>query len=273
MWISREIWRRVLLWSDVEESPVPNYEWSPIQPLSEEDKQINLSEIAPLYDSWRASQARLRESSPRGLAGFNQRLIRRLSIETGILEHLYDLDQGTTEALVTHGFTEDFIARTSTDIEPARLIDILRDQEAAIKLVMDYVAGGRTLTKSFIHQLQAILTRHQTTTTAVDSLGRRFEIPLLSGQYKSQPNNPRRNDGTLHEYCPPIQVESEMDNLLKWFEEYHHSDPILVSAWLHHRFTQIHPYQDGNGRVSRALVTLVLIKAGLLPLEIGRAHV
>lgn len=47
-------------------------------------------------------------------------------------------------------------------------------------------------------------------------------------------------------------------------------DPILVAAWLHHRFTQIHPYQDGNGRLARALVTLVLLKHELLPVVVDR---
>ncbi len=47
-------------------------------------------------------------------------------------------------------------------------------------------------------------------------------------------------------------------------------DPIIVAAWLHHRFTQIHPYQDGNGRVARAITTLVLLRSELLPLVIDR---
>jgi hypothetical protein len=97
-----------------------------------------------------------------------------------------------------------------------------------------------------------------------------MEIPLRKGQYKEQSNNPKRPDGTLHEYCPPIHVESEMDNLISWYEECQDEDPVIVSAWLHHRFTQIHPYQDGNGRVGRALITLVLLKADLLPLVVDR---
>ena len=36
--------------------------------------------------------------------------------------------------------------------------------------------------------------------------------------------------------------------------------PEVSAGWLHHRFTQIHPFQDGNGRVARALATLVLIR-------------
>jgi Fic family protein len=226
--------------------------------------------MQPLYETWRASKERLEKSSPSGLREFKDRLIRRLSIETGILERLYDLDIGTTEALVSQGFVEEIITRASTDIEPARLIDILRDHEAAIQLMMDCISHRRELTKGLIHELHAILTRHQETTTAVDQFGRRFDIPLLKGKFKEQPNNPKRPDGSIHEYCPPIHVEAEMDNLLRWLSTYSAEDPIIVAAWLQHRFSQIHPYQDGNGRVSRALATLTLLRADILPLVIDR---
>jgi Fic family protein len=247
-----------------------DYNWKPIQPLSDDEKQIDLAAMRPLYENWRASKQRLQESSPAQLADFNRRLIRRLSVETGILERLYDLDRGTTEALVLHGFAEDLVSHSSTNIEPSRLIDILRDQEAAVQLVIDAVGKNRILTKGFLHELHTILTRHQDTTTAVDQFGKRREIPLLKGQFKTQPNNPRREDGSVHEYCPPIHVDSEVENLLGWLPNYANDDAIIVAAWFHHRFTQIHPYQDGNGRVARALTTLILLRADLLPLVVDR---
>jgi len=246
------------------------YSWKPIKPLSNEERQIDLAAMRPLYENWRASKQRLQESSPAQLADFNRRLIRRLSVETGILERLYDLDRGTTEALILNGFAEDLVSHSSTNIEPSRLIDILRDQEAAVQLVIDAVAKNRVLTKGFIHELHTVLTRHQDTTTAVDQFGNRRDIPLLKGQFKVQPNNPKRADGSLHEYCPPIHVDSEVEKLLEWLSSYSNDDAIIVAAWFHHRFTQIHPYQDGNGRVARALVTLILLRADLLPLVVDR---
>jgi fido (protein-threonine AMPylation protein) len=42
-----------------------------------------------------------------------------------------------------------------------------------------------------------------------------------------------------------------------------------VAAWFHHRFTQIHPFADGNGRVARA-IALAFIKAGWFPLIVKR---
>ncbi len=246
------------------------YRWKPIERLSEVDRSIDLADTKPLYDSWRAAKERLKQSSPEGLQRFANQLVRRLSVETGILERLYDLDRGTTEALVKAGFLEDLVTRSSTDIEPARLISILRDQEAAINLVVDCVGQKRALTKGVIHELHAILTRHQETTVAVDQFGKRFDIPLSRGAFKKQPNNPSRPDGVIHEYCPPEHVDSEVEQLVDWLSSYRDEDPLIVAAWAHHRFTQIHPYQDGNGRVARALTTLILLEADLLPLVIDR---
>ena len=244
-----------------------DYSWKSISPLCAQDRAIDLAETRSVYETWKIAKERLQRSRPSGYGEFNKRLVRRLSIETGILEHLYDIDRGTTEALVTSGFVEEIVSR---DIEPSRLIDILKDHEAAIQLVMDGISGNRPLSVGIIHELHSILTRHEDTTTAMDQFGNRREIPLLKGKFKEFPNNPRRPDGSVHEYCPPVHVGSEIDNLLQWYDQYANDDPVLVAAWLHHRFTQIHPYQDGNGRVARTLTTLVLLKADLLPLVIDR---
>ena len=63
-----------------------------------------------------------------------------------------------------------------------------------------------------------------------------------------------------------------MDRLIDLHRQHQHRNlpPHVEAAWLHHCFTQIHPFQDGNGRVARAIATLVLIKQGLFPLVINR---
>ncbi len=112
------------------------------------------------------------------------------------------------------------------------------------------------------------MTRHQETVEVIDSLGRTTSVALIRGDYKRLLNNPRRPDGTIHQYCPPEQVESEMDRLIAMHRLYGEIAPEVEAAWLHHRFTQIHPFQDGNGRIARALATLVFIKAGWFPLVV-----
>jgi len=63
-----------------------------------------------------------------------------------------------------------------------------------------------------------------------------------------------------------------MDRLIQLHLEHIGVPPEVEAAWLHHRFTQIHPFQDGNGRVARSLATLVLIKSGWFPLVIRDTH-
>lgn len=92
----------------------------------------------------------------------------------------------------------------------------------------------------------------------------------MRGAFKKLPNNPSRPDGVIHEYCPPEHVDTEVEQLVDWLSSCPDEDPLIVAAWAHHRFTQIHPYQDGNGRVARTLTTLILLKADLLPLVIDR---
>jgi hypothetical protein len=59
-----------------------------------------------------------------------------------------------------------------------------------------------------------------------------------------------------------------MDRLVELHSSHGDLSPEVEAAWLHHRFTQIHPFQDGNGRVARCLATLVFLKAGWFPLTI-----
>lgn len=196
--------------------------------------------------------------------------MRHWSIETGILERVYDLDRGTTQVLIEHGFLAGYVERSSTNLRPEELIEILRDHRAAIDLVHDCVSQTRRLTAGFINDLHSVLTRHQETVEAKDQFGKTVFLPLRRGAHKEFPNNPTRPDGTVHEYSPPIHVPSEMENLLRWHDEYQEDNSVIVAAWLHHRFTQIHPYQDGNGRVARALANLVLIKGEFFPVVVSR---
>ncbi|MCY4624708.1 MAG: Fic family protein [Chloroflexi bacterium] len=245
------------------------HRWQPIEPLTEFEERIAHG-LQPLTEVWREAQARLQEEAPYGLQQFNERLVRRLSVETGIIERLYDVDRGTTNVLVEHGFREDLIPRESTNVDPAHLATVLSDHESAWTLVQQCVGGARELTIGLIHELHQAYTAHQPAVTAYDREGRMYETRLLRGAFKVHPNSVTLRSGAVHEYCPPLQVAPEMERLLSLLAEYQDKDPIVVAAWLHHRFVQIHPYQDGNGRVARALMGLSLLRAGLLPIVVDR---
>ncbi|MEM8503829.1 MAG: Fic family protein [Cyanobacteria bacterium P01_D01_bin.1] len=61
------------------------------------------------------------------------------------------------------------------------------------------------------------------------------------------------------------RVESEMTAFLEWFDSDEAVDPVLRAAITHLWFVTIHPFEDGNGRIARAIADLALARADNLP--------
>ncbi len=63
---------------------------------------------------------------------------------------------------------------------------------------------------------------------------------------------------------PPIEVPFLMREFVYWLNKYNKEDihPIIKAGIAHHEFVRIHPFLDGNGRVGRALSTLILFLGG-----------
>jgi Fic family protein len=233
-------------------------------------KDAEAASVDSLRDAWIEQRDGLAESG--ALDRFNRRLVRRWSIETGIIERLYTLDRATTELLVQRGLDSALVEHGSSDIPASDLITILSDHEQAAGYVVDYVAQNRGLTPHFIRSLHQLLTQHQDQTEALDQFGNRMRVILLRGEWKTTPNNPRRPDGVVHPYCPPALVPEEMDRLIDGYRTLaeRKESTVVKTAWLHHRFTQIHPFQDGNGRVARAIAAFALISDDCFPVVVDR---
>jgi Fic family protein len=67
-------------------------------------------------------------------------------------------------------------------------------------------------------------------------------------------------------YKPPrsrIEVETSLDGLFKWYEKNKNLlHPVLVACIMGFRFVTIHPFEDGNGRMSRIIMNYLLHGAG-----------
>lgn len=91
------------------------------------------------------------------------------------------------------------------------------------------------------------------------------------GEYKKLPNHVEafgengRSLGIIFETASPFETPSKMAELIEWFSGELHKDtlhPLLLTAIFIVHFLAIHPFQDGNGRLSRILTTLLLLKSG-----------
>lgn len=116
-----------------------------------------------------------------------------------------------------------------------------------------------TLTENHIKQLHAVVLKF----SVKDEYHR--------GQYKRTANNVVAYDqdgkeiGVIFETASPFQTPLEMQQLVEWTKyalDEKSLHPLLVISVFVVRFLAIHPFQDGNGRLSRILTTLLLLRAG-----------
>lgn len=61
---------------------------------------------------------------------------------------------------------------------------------------------------------------------------------------------------------PGFPTEDAMKSLINWYVEEKEVHPLITSAVFVYDFLSIHPFQDGNGRLSRLLTTMLLLKSG-----------
>jgi Fic family protein len=116
-----------------------------------------------------------------------------------------------------------------------------------------------TLTENHVKQLHRDLLRY----SEKDARHR--------GQYKTQPNSVAAFDeagkqvGIVFETATPFDAPRLMQEAVDWAREALETrqlHPLLVTAIFIVVFLEIHPFQDGNGRLSRILTTLLLLRAG-----------
>jgi len=243
--------------------------WSEVEPLSVINGELNqvLASVDALREAWAQSLAQV---STGEFTEARRRSLRRHAIETGIIERLYDVDWGVTEALVAEGLTAEVAAREGGLDDDA--LTIIRSQYHALEFLVDAARDGRDLSLHFVRELHHAICRAQLTYEARNDFGQTLQVPLHHGEWKMQPNHVRRQDGTLLEYTPPEHVQSQMERLLELYQLTGNEHPVTRAAWLHHRFIRIHPFEDGNGRVARALTLLVLLRGHYAPLVVARTQ-
>ncbi|HWR46344.1 MAG TPA: hypothetical protein VN327_01820 [Pseudonocardiaceae bacterium] len=83
--------------------------WAEVEPLGVVNGELMqvLASVDALREAWEVSLA---QASPGEFAETRRRSLRRHAIETGIIERLYDVDWGVTEALVAEGLTAEVAA-------------------------------------------------------------------------------------------------------------------------------------------------------------------
>lgn len=152
-----------------------------------------------------------------------------------------------------------------------REFEEMKAHDAAYVLIQNWAKEERLITEVEIKQLNKIILVKNYWNDAQTPDGKATRREIQVGEYKQFPNSVRLQNGELFEYASPIDTPIKMNELIQWLNDEikkNNLHPIELAALLHYKFVCIHPFDDGNGRISRLLMNYVLLKNNFPPVII-----
>lgn len=168
---------------------------------------------------------------------------------------------------LTYGQTE-FLLMFGRAVDDANMKDLEEMKASNVglqKVIVEAEDKERPLTEAFIRDLHRTLLREDYVETRADINGVIRQYTVHAGIYKTRPNTVKTVTGEYFEYASPEETPALMSDLVQWYNEESQKNqltPIELASLFHYRYIRIHPFEDGNGRVSRLLVNFILHRRG-----------
>ncbi|WP_159468066.1 Fic family protein [Dyadobacter sp. 3J3] len=143
-------------------------------------------------------------------------------------------------------------------IEIAGLVPSDRNVDGVVEMTLDATQNYKSeLTKDRLLGWQSSLFPS----------GRSGMYPILTGKWRDNEKGPMQvvsgplGKETVHFEAPDAtRIEDEMEQFLTWFNSSVNIDPVIKSGIAHVWFVTIHPFDDGNGRIARAIADMQLAR-------------
>lgn len=212
-----------------------------------------MTELEQLYQEWRALLPMKEEYQQR----LNQKFMLDFNYNSNHLE-------GNT---LTYGQTELLLLFDKTDGNaPMRDYEEMKAHQVALTMVQTAAQEKeqRPLTETFIRELHQVMLREDYVKYDVRN-SKPVSYTIHAGVYKTRPNSVITVTGERFEYASPEETPALMTDLVSWYNEEEQKgemSPIQLATLFHYRYIRIHPFEDGNGRISRLLVNYILARHG-----------
>ena len=212
-----------------------------------------MKKIYTLYEEWQSLQP-LKESDQRRL---DQKFMLEFNYNSNHIE-------GNT---LTYGQTE-FLLMFGKVVDNANMKDLeeMKASNVGLKMVKEAAMDKeQPLTEYFIRTLHHTLLREDYVVYRQLPDGTNTSYVVHAGQYKTRPNSVITATGERFEYASPEETPALMADLIRWYNEEEkrgQMSPIELATLFHYRYIRIHPFEDGNGRISRLIVNYILHRHG-----------
>ncbi len=158
--------------------------------------------------------------------------------------------------------------KTTGDHE-LREYEEMKAHDVAIHMVKEWAKNkSRDLTEADIRELNKIILVQPYWKDAITAEGQPTRRLIKVGEYKEHPNSVRLKNGEIFQYASPFETPLKMAELLKGYrkEGDNPDNVLLLVSKFHYEFVEIHPFDDGNGRVARLIANYILMKFGTPPI-------
>jgi Fic family protein len=171
---------------------------------------------------------------------------------------------------LTYSETKSFLLwHITADGKPFRDYLEMKGHNEAVEYLLDVLKGTEIdLTEHLIRHLHQTILPEEFEADAVTPDGKPTKRIIKPGQYKSVPNHVKTKSGDMFYFSTPEDTPSQMSDLMAWYNKElteTKSHPIIIASLFHYKFVRIHPFDDGNGRMARLLMNLILMKFGYPP--------
>ena len=144
-------------------------------------------------------------------------------------------------------------------INVAGLVPSSRNVDGIVEMMLDATQDfSKPLTKERLFDWHA----------ALFPTGRSGMHRLIVGNWRTIDTGPMQvvsgpiGREKIHFEAPQAdKLDKEMTKFLEWFENQNEIDPVLKAGIAHFWFVTIHPFEDGNGRIARAIADMALARA------------
>ena len=212
-----------------------------------------MNTIETLFKKWQSLQPVKEE--------YQQRLDQKFMLEFNYNSNHIEgntLTYGQTEMLLMFGKVVD-----EADMKD---LEEMKASNVGLKMVKEMALDKeQPLTEYFIRTLHKTLLREDYTVYRQLPDGTSTSYVVHAGQYKTRPNSVKTITGERFEYASPEETPALMTDLLQWYNQAEADGamtPIELAALFHYRYIRIHPFEDGNGRISRLMVNYILYRHG-----------
>jgi len=221
-----------------------------------------LADILKSIDEQKQLADLLRPIAPERLKVLNQKLRLDWNYNSNALEG-NTLTLSETRMLLLHGY--------HTGNKLGRHYEEVKLHDDVLGTLEELVRRNEPMTEVLIRSLHHQLMGDEYFVSAYDSFNNVVNVKGKPGQYKDKTNGIKRIVNGKEIFIPfktPDEVRIEMPELIQWYrskEEKAEIHPVMLAAIFHFRFVTLHPFDDGNGRMSRILMNMILMRAGYTP--------